>query len=74
MGAKGYGETWPKKVTRNLAKEYDFLKRNDVLTEEFINQLESDEQKEIAQSLNRRTEFRVISFDFRETFDPNPEK
>lgn len=63
--AKGYGETWPKKVTRAIAKQYDFLKRNDELTEEFINKL-TPEQQEIAKALNRRTEFRVLSNDFHE--------
>ena len=67
--AKGYGETWPKKVTRRLAKEYDFLKRNDELTEAFINGLPL-EQQEIAKAINRRTEFRVLSTDFHEKFAP----
>lgn len=71
--AKGYGETWPKKVTRNMAQQYDFLKRNDELTEEFINQL-TPEQQEIAKALNRRTEFRVLSTDFYETFAPEVEE
>ncbi|WP_346857061.1 OmpA family protein [uncultured Draconibacterium sp.] len=71
--AKGYGETWPKTVTRKMAKEYDFLKRNDELTEEFIMALPK-EQQDIAQSLNRRTEFRVLSTDFIEKFDAEPEK
>jgi peptidoglycan-associated lipoprotein len=63
--AKGYGETWPKKVTRAIAKQYDFLKRNDELTEEFILKL-TPEQQEIAKGLNRRTEFRVLSNNFHE--------
>lgn len=63
--AKGYGETWPKKVTRAIARQYDFLKRNDELTEEFIMNLTA-EQQEIAKGLNRRTEFRVLSNDFHE--------
>lgn len=67
--AKGYGETWPKKVTRELARQYDFLKRNDELTESFINQL-PPEQQEIAKSVNRRTEFRVLSTDFHEKYQP----
>ncbi len=71
--AKGYGETWPKTVTRQLAKEYDFLKRGDELTEEFINTLTPDQQ-EIAKAINRRTEFRVLSTDFIERFDAEPEK
>ncbi|NQU87368.1 MAG: OmpA family protein, partial [Mariniphaga sp.] len=64
--AKGYGETWPKKVTRALAREYNFFKRNDELTEEFINNLTEEFQKEAAMALNRRTEFRVLSTDFYE--------
>ena len=71
--AKGYGETWPKTVTRQLAQKYDFLKRNDELTEEFISKL-TPEQQEIANSINRRTEFRVLSTDFIEKFDAEPEK
>ena len=63
--AKGYGKTWPKKVTREIAKQYDFLKRNDELTEEFIMKL-TPEQQEIANGLNRRTEFRVLSNNFHE--------
>jgi len=71
--AKGYGETWPKTVTRELAKQYDFLKRGDELTEEFINKL-TPEQQEIAKAINRRTEFRVLSTDFIEKFDAEPER
>ena len=71
--ARGYGETWPKTVTRNLARQYDFLKRNDELTEDFIKQL-TPEQQEIANSINRRTEFRVLTTDFIEKFDAEPEK
>lgn len=63
--AKGYGETWPKQVTREIARQYDWLKRGDELTEEFILKLPPDQQ-EIAKALNRRTEFRVLSNDFHE--------
>jgi len=71
--AKGYGETWPKTVTKQLAKKYDFLKRGDELTEEFISKL-TPAQQEIANSINRRTEFRVLSTDFIEKYDAEPEK
>ncbi len=71
--AKGYGETWPKLITRSLAQKYDFLKRNDELTEEFILKL-TPEQQEIATAINRRTEFRVLSTDFIERFDAELEK
>jgi peptidoglycan-associated lipoprotein len=66
--AKGYGETWPKTVTRKIAKQYDFLEAGDELTEAFIMKLEIEEQQEISKSINRRTEFRVLSNDFRETY------
>ncbi len=67
--AKGYGETWPKTVTREIAARYDWLKRGDELTEKFIEALPSEEQKEAARAINRRTEFRVLSSDFIETFE-----
>lgn len=63
--AKGYGETWPKKVTKALAKQYDFMKKGDELNEEFIMKL-TPEQQEIAKMLDRRTEFRILSNDFHE--------
>src|SRR5690606_8128824 len=63
LTAKGYGETWPKTVTRRLAAQHDFLNRGDELTEEFILSL-SEEQQEIARAINRRTEFRVLTTDY----------
>jgi peptidoglycan-associated lipoprotein len=60
-------------VTREIAKQYDFLKRNDELTEDFIKKL-TPEQQQIANAINRRTEFRVLSTDFIEKFDAEPEK
>lgn len=66
--AKGYGETWPKVVTKAIAEKHSFLKQGDELTEDFINKLAGDEQKEIAKALCRRTEFRVLRNDFREAY------
>lgn len=63
--AKGYGETWPKKVTKAMAKQYEFLKKGDELNEAFILKLPPDQQ-EIAKMLDRRTEFRILSNDFHE--------
>lgn len=57
--AKGYGESQPKTVTRKLAETHDFLHEGDTLTEEFILTL-TDEQQELCNQLNRRTEFRVL--------------
>ena len=53
LTAKGYGERVPRTV--NGIK----------LTEEYINSLPTEEQKEKAHQLNRRTEFRVLSKDYK---------
>lgn len=66
----GNGERVPKKIEsktktgRKILATYRFLKVGDVLTEEFINSLESEEEKEICHQLNRRTEFRVLRDDY----------
>mgnify|MGYP000328176831 FL=1 len=59
LTAKGYGESQPKTVSKKMAEKYPFLHENDVLTEEFILKLQP-EQQEVCNSLNRRTEFRVL--------------
>lgn len=59
LEAKGYGESVPKTINKKMAKNYDFLNEGDVLTEEFIDKLTS-EQQEIADQINRRTEFKVL--------------
>ncbi len=58
--AKGYGESQPFVVDQQTAKEYPFLKKGQKLTEQFIKSLPSQDQQEICNELNRRTEFRVI--------------
>lgn len=52
LTAKGYGERVPRTVDSKK------------LTEEYINSLPTEEQKEKAHQLNRRTEFRVLSKDY----------
>ena len=59
LEAKGYGESVPKTINKKMAKQFDFLKEGDVLTEEFILAL-PPEQQEIADQINRRTEFKVL--------------
>ncbi len=58
--AKGYGETQPQTVSAKVAGQHDFLNEGDVLTIDFIEALETEEEKEIAHELNRRTEFKII--------------
>ena len=52
-------ESVPKVINKKMAKNYDFLNEGDVLTEEFILTL-TPEQQEIADQINRRTEFKVL--------------
>ena len=59
LEAKGYGESVPKTINKKMAKQFDFLKEGDVLTEEFLLAL-PPEQQEIADQINRRTEFKVL--------------
>jgi peptidoglycan-associated lipoprotein len=58
--AKGYGESQPQTVNARAAALADFLNEGDVLTPEFIDALETQEQKERAYELNRRTEFKIL--------------
>lgn len=60
LTAVGYGENKPKEVTKKMTEKYTFLKEGDLLTEEFINALEDEDQKETCHQLNRRTEFQVL--------------
>ena len=55
----GYGKEKPKKIRKKLTEKYPFLKENDVLTEEYIKTMKEEEQ-EICNQLNRRTEFIVL--------------
>ena len=55
----GYGKEKPKTIKKKVAERYEFLKADDVLSEEFIRQLKPEEQ-EICNQLNRRTDFRVL--------------
>lgn len=55
----GYGEEKPVVVDEQLHKQYSFLPKDQVLDEAFITTLSPDKQ-EVCNSLNRRTEFRVL--------------
>ncbi len=61
IDAKGYGESAPKAVTAKQANQYLFLKEGDVLTEEYINKLATEQEKEAAHAINRRTEFKITA-------------
>jgi peptidoglycan-associated lipoprotein len=60
LTAKGYGKSTPKVVNAEIAAQYPFLKIGTQLSEQFVNSLPTDEQKEIVHQINRRTEFKVL--------------
>lgn len=64
LQSQGYGESRPKTITKKLAREHPQFKEGDVLTEEFILALPEEDQ-EAADQINRRTEFQVLSIDYR---------
>lgn len=64
LTAKGYGESQPKTVDVKTDKAYVFLNVDDSLTEAFINSLNTEQEREIAHQLNRRTEMTVLRTDY----------
>lgn len=59
LTAKGYGKSVPVVPDKELATKYRFLRYKVPLDEAFISKLNS-EQQEIANQINRRTEFKVL--------------
>ena len=64
LEAKGYGKNMPKEINKKMARSFDFLKEGDKLTEEFILNL-PPEQQDIADQINRRTEFKVLRTNYK---------
>jgi len=63
LTAKGYGKLVPKVIHEKLAEKYPFLPVGSVLVEGFVISLTPEEQ-EIADQLNRRTEFKVTGLEY----------
>jgi peptidoglycan-associated lipoprotein len=63
--AKGYGERIPRVIDKDLLREGYLFKAGTLLNDQFINTLPSDAIKEAAFQLNRRTEFSVLSKDYK---------
>lgn len=63
LQSQGYGESRPKTITKKLARLYPQFKEGDVLTEEYILALPEADQ-EVADQINRRTEFQVLSINY----------
>lgn len=64
LTSKGYGESMPKEIDKKTAEQFDFLNEGDVLTESFIRNLSSEEQREYAHEINRRTDFGLTGRDY----------
>ena len=62
--AKGYGESMPNIVNRKDSKNFN-IPVGTRLTEEYIKALATPEEQEIAHQINRRTEFQVLSTDYK---------
>ena len=60
---EGYGKSRPMVITRRLARLYPMFEEGTELTPEFIETL-TDEEQELADQINRRTEFRILSTDY----------
>lgn len=58
---QGYGKTVPQTVNDRHVELYDWLPLGQVLTEQYINGLPTEEQQEVAHQLNRRTEFKILA-------------
>ena len=56
----GYGGKVPRYVTSDIAKKYPFLTTGTFLDKKTIDALETDKKKEIAQSLNKRVEIKIV--------------
>ncbi|MDE7470701.1 MAG: OmpA family protein [Paramuribaculum sp.] len=63
LEARGYGKSHPKRVTPRIAREFPQFEEGTVLSDEFVSGL-SDDDKTVADQINRRTEFEITSLDY----------
>lgn len=63
LQAQGYGESRPMKVTKKISRLYPQFPEGQVLDEEYVLTL-SDEDRQAADQINRRTEFQVLRTDY----------
>ncbi len=62
--AKGYGERVPRRLAKDVVKDGFSFKSGTLLSQSFIDSLATKPAQEAAYSLNRRSEFRILSKDF----------
>jgi peptidoglycan-associated lipoprotein len=63
LTARGYGKTVPKTITPKMAETHPFLPEGAVLDEAFVDTL-TPAQKDVADQINRRTEFIVTGLEY----------
>lgn len=63
--AKGYGEKIPRILDKDLVREGYLFKAGTELNDRYINSLPTEQVREAAFQLNRRTEFSVLSKDYK---------
>ena len=64
LTAKGYGERVPRTIQKDITVRGYTFKAGTQLTEAYINKLPTNELREAAHQMNRRTEFRILSKDY----------
>ncbi|MCD4679740.1 MAG: OmpA family protein, partial [Bacteroidales bacterium] len=64
LKAIGYGENQPRVLKKDVTRGIYTFNAGTTLTEDYIKSLPSRKKQAVANQLNRRTEFRVISEDF----------
>ncbi|MCM1028655.1 MAG: OmpA family protein [Pseudoflavonifractor sp.] len=62
---QGYGKSRPKRVTKRINKQFPQFPEGTLLDEDYVISL-SEEDREAADQINRRTEFTVLSTDYEE--------
>ncbi len=68
--AKGYGKTIPRIIEKTIERQGFVFEEGTILNEGYINSLPSEEHRDAAHQLNRRTEFRVLMEDDDDVDDP----
>ncbi len=63
LQARGYGKSRPKTVTKRIAREYPQFQEGTILDEQFVATL-TDDDRQAADQINRRTEFDILSLDY----------
>ncbi len=64
LEARGYGKRVPRVIEKEIVRDGYTFAPGTVLTETYINGLPTEEHRDVAHQMNRRTEFRVIRDDY----------